>query len=78
VGNGNENVYVIDCESKGFELHKFSLPEVVIYDLGVERSVDTIDLRNLVQQARSKFSNKNSFELQFLKSANDLLLKATV
>jgi hypothetical protein len=50
---------------------------VVIYDLDVESSVDTIDLRNLVQ-ARSKFSNKDSFELQVLKSANDLLLKATV
>jgi hypothetical protein len=51
---------------------------VVIYDLYVESSVDTIDLRNLVQQARSKLSNKDSFEFQVLKSANDLLLKATV
>jgi hypothetical protein len=51
---------------------------VVIYDLHVESSVDTIDLRNLVQQARSKFSNKDSFELQVLKYANDLLLEAKV
>ncbi|WP_264377974.1 ankyrin repeat domain-containing protein [Wolbachia endosymbiont (group B) of Philonthus cognatus] len=71
VGNGGENVYVID--SKRFEI---PLPEVVIYDLDVESSVDTIDLKNLVQQAKGKFSN--SFELQVLKSANDLLLKATV
>ncbi|WP_261368573.1 tetratricopeptide repeat protein [Wolbachia pipientis] len=73
VGNGGENVYVIDSESKRFEI---PLPEVVIYDLDVESSVDTIDLKNLVQQAKGKFSN--SFELQVLKSANDLLLKATV
>jgi len=71
VGNGGENVYVIDCER--FEI---PLPEVVIYDLDVESSVDTIDLRNLVQQARGEFSS--SFKLQVLKSANDLLLKATV
>ncbi|UPA54511.1 ankyrin repeat domain-containing protein [Wolbachia pipientis] len=75
VGNGGENVYVIDSESKRFEI---PLPEVVIYDLDKESSVDTIDLRNLVQQARSKFSNKDSFELKVLESANDLLLKATV
>ncbi|PBQ26569.1 hypothetical protein BTO27_04360, partial [Wolbachia pipientis wAus] len=71
VGNGGENVYVID--SKRFEI---PLPEVVIYDLDVESSVDTIDLRNLVQQTKGEFSN--SFKLQVLKSANDLLLKATV
>ncbi len=75
VGNGGKNVYVIDSESKRFEI---PLPEVVIYDLDKESSVDTIDLRNLVQQARSKFSNKDSFELKVLESANDLLLKATV
>ncbi|BET30009.1 hypothetical protein wCauBTS_06160 [Wolbachia pipientis] len=73
VGNGGENVYVIDSESKRFEI---PLPEVVIYDLDVESSVDTIDLRNLVQQTKGEFSN--SFKLQVLKSANDLLLKAIV
>jgi len=76
VGNGGENVYVIDSESKRFELDKLPLPEVVIYDLDVESSVDTIDLRNLMQQARGELSN--SFKIQVLKSANDLLLKATV
>jgi hypothetical protein len=69
--------YVIDSESKTLELDKLPLPEVVVYDLDVESSLDTIDLRNLVQE-RSKFSSKGSFELQVLKSANDLLLKATV
>lgn len=78
VGNGGENIYVIDSESEGFEINKLSLPEVVVYDLDAESSVDTIDLRNLVQQARSKFSNKDSFELKVLKSESDLLLKATV
>ncbi|QTG98974.1 ankyrin repeat domain-containing protein [Wolbachia pipientis] len=78
VGNGGENVYVIDSESEGFEINKLPLPEVVVYDLDAESSVDTIDLRNLVQQARSKFSNKDSFELKVLKSESDLLLKATV
>ncbi|WP_353273619.1 tetratricopeptide repeat protein [Wolbachia endosymbiont (group A) of Agelastica alni] len=73
VGNGGENVYVIDSENKRFEI---PLPEVVIYDLDVESSVDTVDLRNLVQQTKGEFSN--SFKLQILKSANDLLLKATV
>ena len=75
VGNGGENVYVIDSESKSFEI---PLPEVVLYDLDAESSVNTIDLRNLVHQARSNFSSKDSFKLQVLKSANDLLLKATV
>jgi hypothetical protein len=51
---------------------------VVIYNVYEESSVDTIDLRNLLQQARSKFSNKDSFELQVLKPANDLLLKSIV
>ncbi|WP_341813296.1 ankyrin repeat domain-containing protein [Wolbachia endosymbiont (group B) of Germaria angustata] len=78
VGNGGENVYVIDSESEGFEINKLPLPEVVVYDLNAESSVNTIDLRNLVQQARSKFSNKDSFELKVLKSESDLLLKATV
>jgi uncharacterized protein YajQ (UPF0234 family) len=53
-----------------------SLPELVIYDFDVESSVNTIDLRNSVQQAKNKLSN--CFELQVLKSANGLLLKATV
>jgi hypothetical protein len=78
VGNGGENVYVIDSGSERFEIDKLPMPEVVIYDLDVESLVDTIDLRNLVQQAKGEFSNKDSFELQVLKSANDLLLKATV
>ncbi|WP_265023939.1 ankyrin repeat domain-containing protein [Wolbachia endosymbiont (group A) of Epagoge grotiana] len=75
VGNGGENVYVIDSESKRFEI---PLPEVVIYDLDVESSVDTIDLRNLVRQVRGKLSNQDHFQLKVLKSANDLLLKATI
>lgn len=76
VGNGGENVYVIDSGDKKLEVGRLLIPEVVIYDLDVESSVDTIDLRNLVQQARSKLSN--SFELKVLKSGKDLLLKATV
>ncbi|WP_265017002.1 ankyrin repeat domain-containing protein [Wolbachia endosymbiont (group B) of Endotricha flammealis] len=76
VGNGGENVYVIDSESKRLEIDRLPIPEVVIYDLDVESSVDTIDLRNLVQQTKGEFSN--NFKLQVLKSANDLLLKATV
>lgn len=58
------------------KLVDFLFLTVVIYDLDVESSVDTINLRNLVQQARSKLSN--SFELKVLKSGKDLLLKATV
>lgn len=76
VGNGGENVYVIDSGNKKLEVGIPIIPEVVIYDLDVEKSLDTIDLRNLVKQARSKLSN--SFELKFLKSGKDLLLKATV
>ncbi|WP_339047305.1 latrotoxin-related protein [Candidatus Mesenet endosymbiont of Phosphuga atrata] len=76
VGNGGENVYVIDSKYKALEVNKLPLPEVTIYNFDSESSVDTIDLRNLVQQAKSKFSN--NFELQVLKSANNLLLKATV
>lgn len=75
VGNGGENVYVIDSESKKFEV---AIPEVIIYDLDIESSVDTIDLRNLVRQVRGKLSNQDHFQLKVLKSANDLLLKATV
>ncbi|KAG8239467.1 hypothetical protein J437_LFUL018999 [Ladona fulva] len=73
VGNGGENVYVIDSVD---EKLKFPIPEVHIYDLDVESSVDTIDLRNLVQQARRNYSD--GFELQVLKSGSDLLLKAAV
>ncbi|WP_264706609.1 ankyrin repeat domain-containing protein [Wolbachia endosymbiont (group B) of Archips podanus] len=75
VGNGGENVYVIDSESKKFEV---AIPEVIIYDLDIESSVDTIDLRNLVRQVRGKLSNQDHFQLKVLKSANDLLLKATI
>ncbi|WP_281508783.1 latrotoxin-related protein [Wolbachia endosymbiont (group B) of Pandemis cinnamomeana] len=75
VGNGGENVYVIDSESKKFEV---AIPEVIIYDLDIESSVDTIDLRNLVSQVRGKLSNQDHFQLKVLKSANDLLLKAIV
>ncbi|WP_341816351.1 ankyrin repeat domain-containing protein [Wolbachia endosymbiont (group A) of Nomada goodeniana] len=74
VGNGGENIYVIDSTDKKID----RLPEVVIYDLDVESSVDTIDLRNLVQQAKGKLSNKESFELKIIKLANDLLLKGEI
>ncbi|WP_341819680.1 latrotoxin-related protein [Wolbachia endosymbiont (group A) of Brachyopa scutellaris] len=65
VGNGGENVYVINSEID-------NVPEVVIHDVDEENSIDTIDLRNVVKKARG------SFELQVIKSENDLLLKAIV
>ncbi|WP_438456617.1 ankyrin repeat domain-containing protein [Wolbachia endosymbiont of Kerria lacca] len=40
VGNGGENVYVIDSETR----------EVVIHDVDEENSIDTIDLRNVVKK----------------------------
>ncbi|WP_264375752.1 ankyrin repeat domain-containing protein [Wolbachia endosymbiont (group B) of Sphaerophoria taeniata] len=40
VGNGGENVYVIDSETK----------EVIIHDVDEENSIDTIDLRNVVRK----------------------------
>ncbi|MDD9334628.1 MAG: ankyrin repeat domain-containing protein [Rickettsiaceae bacterium] len=40
VGNGGENVYVIDSETK----------EVIIHDVDEENSIDTIDLRNVVKK----------------------------
>ncbi|KAG8236294.1 hypothetical protein J437_LFUL016074 [Ladona fulva] len=73
VGNGGENVYVIDSGDKKLDV---AVPEVVIYNLNVKNSVDTIDLKNLVQLAKSRFLN--GFELLVLKSVSDLLLKATV
>ncbi|EEB55464.1 ankyrin repeat domain protein [Wolbachia endosymbiont of Culex quinquefasciatus JHB] len=68
VGNGGENVYVIDSETT----------EVIIHDVDEENSIDTIDLRNVVRQVRGELSNQDNFQLKVLKSANDLLLEATV
>ncbi|MBD0391647.1 tetratricopeptide repeat protein [Wolbachia endosymbiont of Pentalonia nigronervosa] len=65
VGNGGENVYVIDSEDDKF-------PEVIIHDIDEESSIDTIDLRNVVKKG------KGSFELQVIRSENDLLLRAAV
>ncbi len=65
VGNGGENVYVIDSEID-------NVPEVVIHDIDEENSIDTIDLRSVVKKA------KDNFELQVIKFENDLLLRATV
>ncbi|WP_341816186.1 ankyrin repeat domain-containing protein [Wolbachia endosymbiont (group B) of Elophila nymphaeata] len=42
VGNGGENVYVIDSKTK----------EVIIHDVDEENSIDTIDLRNVVRKAK--------------------------
>ncbi|WP_264338147.1 hypothetical protein [Wolbachia endosymbiont (group A) of Cheilosia soror] len=64
VGNGGENIYVIDSETD-------NVPEVIIHDVDEESSIDTIDLRNVVKKA------KDNFELQVIKSENDLLLRAT-
>ncbi|WP_264706714.1 NACHT domain-containing protein [Wolbachia endosymbiont (group B) of Archips podanus] len=65
VGNGGENVYVIDSEID-------NVPEVIIHDIDEENSIDTIDLRNVVKKG------KGSYELKVVKSENDLLLRATV
>ncbi|WP_265017233.1 latrotoxin-related protein [Wolbachia endosymbiont (group A) of Epistrophe grossularia] len=65
VGNGGENIYVVDSETD-------NVPEVIIHDVDEENSIDTIDLRNVVKKA------KGNFELQVIKSENDLLLRATV
>ncbi|WP_375316768.1 ankyrin repeat domain-containing protein [Wolbachia endosymbiont (group A) of Opomyza germinationis] len=64
VGNGGENIYVVDSETD-------NVPEVIIYDVDEENSIDTIDLRNVVKKA------KDNFELQVIESENDLLLRAT-
>nr|CAH7726410.1 unnamed protein product [Callosobruchus chinensis] len=62
VGNGGENVYVIDSEAD-------QVPEVIIDDVDEENSIDTIDLRNVVRKAK---------EVEVIKLENDLLLRATV
>ncbi|MBD0392011.1 ankyrin repeat domain-containing protein [Wolbachia endosymbiont of Pentalonia nigronervosa] len=42
VGNGGENVYVIDSEAD-------KLPEVIIHDIDEESSIDTIDLEDVLK-----------------------------
>lgn len=81
IGNAGENIYVIDSVNRVFEIDKLPLPEVVIYDLDSETSIDVIDLRNLVGQARAskRFSIENDFtELRVYKYGEDLLLKVNV
>ncbi|GHM58644.1 MAG: hypothetical protein sL5_07220 [Candidatus Mesenet longicola] len=74
VGNGGENVYVITLDEKKFWDNSFS--EINIYDVDKESSIDTLDLRSMVESLINVL--KAQVSLLVTIDGNDLLLKPQV
>ena len=65
VGNGGENVYVIDCDDRNM-----SIPEVFIYDLDKENKIDTLDLSKIKKKLEDR--HKQAIDSRVVTSHNDL------